>query len=485
MTTGTRDIDLRYTDADGKLKALGKRSYKSWSGADATAKASAQKAVMKALWPGSWYLWKANHASYWQELPLRGPDGKFSKRNFTETVRRLDFLHRQWRNRVDLFMAERKKYLDLKEVCAAHRRDQHPYQVNIIRSDDTPCSWRQIFARPGPWHNNVGAAAVFGDQVSPPSCWDSNDDNALIEKLRSKLNGVPGFHAGVAAAELERTCKMVGNVAVTMRRFGQQMGKGDVKGGLRVLFNGDASYHSWFNALPRAAQLYLGLQFGLLPLLDDVSNGAAMLGWQAGLTERPMRIRVRRERKASARSKNPVVMGWDTTERSQIVALLSRKPRSVDFSGLTDIASILWERQWMSFVVDWWIPVGSALSALQLSQILQGTFVTTRTTKYTRTNYTSGSGVSSYQVIGDSSFYKQVLVKRTVDASLIPKMPKLKPILHPKTRVAIKHATEAGALLIVNRKKIQRGVDWLRSESQHIKHGELFSSSRGIPGSPF
>ncbi len=458
MTTGNTLSDFRYNDAEGHVKSLGQYASKSWSGGDSTSPSARFSKQAKGKWPGYWLHYLASRSSFWNELPLKHENGSFHRGNFRETTRRLRQVRYEYSLAMANYLRDHETYLALKKQEAKHRGEEHPYRLTLIRSLDTPCSYRQLLTSWQSWHTGVAASAVFGNQVSIPNIWSSNDDNALIEKLRSKLNGVPGFHAGVAVAELERTCKMFSGAATTLRKFGERMGRGDLRGSLSTLFYGEDRVTSIFNSIPRSAQLFLGLNFGLLPLLDDVKGAAQMLGWQAGIGETPMRIRVRREIKKSVRSSNPVIMGWERTERGQIIALLSAKPNAADFSGLTDVASILWERQWMSFVVDWWFPVGSALSAFQMAQTLQGRFVTTRTTRDTRSSYSSGSGYASYQIIGDSSYYRKLFVDRTVSSSLIPKMPKLRPILHPKAAVAIKHTLEAGALMIVNAGAIRRGV---------------------------
>lgn len=465
MTTGDRTTDLRYTDADGRPKSLGKLFSKSWSGGDSSTISKAQK-VAKAAWPGFWYDYKARHADYFSSCIVLDGRGRVKPHSIEELKRRHRSVYAEYRLRMDAYIALKSRVVSLRKEVSARALEQHNYTCTIVQSNDVPCSWRQMWDSWKPWHHNVSASAAFGNQVGPKACWSTNDDNALIEQLRSKLSGVPGFHAGVMIAELEKTVKFFGATASTLRLFGSLMSKpGRIPDALRVLYNGLEKEKrdntiKW-DGLPRSAQIHLGYQFGLKPLLEDVKSAAQMLGWQAGYSK-TSKIRVRRRQKSSSRSTYPVVMGWDRVETGQIIAYLTKAPREADFSGLTDLASILWERQWMSFVVDWWIPVGAALSALQLSQVLTGQFVTTRVTRDTRTNYRSGDGsFATYQVLGDSSYYRTISVKRVVSSNLIPKLPKLKPIFHPDTDVRLRHTLEAGSLMIVQRHKIIKAVRWL------------------------
>lgn len=469
MTVGNRTTDLRYADADGAAKSLGKFFSKNWSGGDSPALAKAKK-IQKESFPGFWHEYKAENATYLTQGLVYTKRGRLNPESVDRLLMRHRFLYDEYQKKMAYHLKCKEDLLALKKQSAMRALDVHPYNCTIVQSNDVPCSWRQKLSVWGRWHNNVSASAVFGNIVGPKPCWNSNEDNALIEKIRSKLNGVPGFHAGVMIAELERTIKFFGNTSKVLVEFGRRTKSGHAGDALRVLYNGGVRRDDTirWDGIPRSAQIHLGYQFGLKPLLEDVKSAAQMLGWQAGYSK-TSRIRVRRTQVSESRSTNPVSMGWTRQERGQIVALLTSAPKAEDFSGLKDLPSILWERQWMSFIVDWWIPVGKALSALQLSNVLQGVFITTRTTRDTRTNYTSGNGsYATYQVLGDASYYRTISVRRTVSYSLIPKLPKLRPIFHPDLDVRLKHTLLSGSLLVVNRHKILKAGKWLLSQKARI-----------------
>lgn len=235
-------------------------------------------------------------------------------------------------------------------------------------------------------------------------------------------------------------------------------------GAARVLYNGSSSHSVGFDGIPRAAQLYLGYQFGLKPLIGDIIDGARMLGWQA-TSPKTNKVKVRRFLAREAKYYGTVGLTRSRVEQGQIVAFLSSAPNPLDFSGLSDIASMAWERLYGSFLVDWWFPVGNALSAMHMARSLTGKFVTTRTTRHFRGRYTSGKGgYADSVVLGDLSFEKTISVNRTVSSSLIAKLPKLKPTFHPVVEVRMRHALEAGALLVVNRRNIVSGYKRLDFE---------------------
>lgn len=474
MTTGTRTTDLRYTDSRGIANALGEYAFKSWDGGNSVTQSGKLTKLAREANPGSWHLYRASKQSYLFELsPIdpglrRHEDGKIKKRsmskvnynreNIAEIVRRHREVYNQWSAERETYLAYRRMASEARKVESTRVRESfNAYDCYIVRSLDVPCSFRNLFNGPGePWYNGAGAAMAFGTFYGN-NPWTANDDNALIEKIRSELNGVKGFHAGVALAELDKTVTMFGDAAQVLRRFGQRAAAKDATGALRVLYNGASSSHVNWEFLPRAAKLYLGYQFGLKPLMEDVIHGAQMLGWQAGQVK-VNRIRVRRKAFAFGTHYSGASYPYRTEVRKQIVCYLKEKPNALDYSGLTDLASTLWERLPWSFVIDWWFPVGNALSAMQMARQLTGTFITTTTTRRFRGSYSS---TANYTIIGDSSWKMTTQVQRTISDSLIAKMPKLKPIFHKELDVRMRHSLEAGALLVVNRKPIVDGLSWL------------------------
>jgi hypothetical protein len=485
MTTGTRITDLRYADSLLNPNSLGGYAYKFWNGADAPHRSQILKRKAAESYPGSWHSFRAAHNSYLFELPATIPgkqgrreDGTLrrkginkpyrDRKNIATIVARHHEVYNDWRSKMNVYLHYRSRAVEVqKQEVARTRETFNNYSCTIIRQLTLPCDFRNkaFITNPGgnPWYYGVSAVAVFGNPYSFPVIWNSNDDNALIEKLRSKLNGAD-FHAGVALAELEKTVTLFKDVAQTLRRFGEQVKAKNAPAALRVLYNGNNSSHIGWEGLPRAAKIYLGYQFGAKPLYEDVINGAKMLGWQAGYNK-TNKIRVRRQVLREIEVTYPVTVRATKEERGQIVAYLTSKPRAIDFSGLTDVVSAGWERLMWSFVVDWWIPIGTALAAMHLAQKLTGKFITTRTTIDRRFSYRSGG---AYLVLGDSSYRHQIQVNRTVSSTLISKLPALKPTFHPDLTVRMRHATEAGALLLVKRNAIKDGYDWLFHRGEYL-----------------
>lgn len=331
MTVGNRTTDLRYTDADGVAKSLGKLFSKSWSGGDSPAIAKAKK-IQQESFPGFWHDYKAKHASYFTQGLVYTKRGRLSPESVDRLMMRHRLIYDEYRSKMAYHLKAKENLLALKKQSAMRALDVHPYNCTIVQSNDVPCSWRQWLNYWGRWHNNVSASAAFGNIVGPKPCWNSNEDNALIEKLRSKLNGVPGFHAGVMIAELERTIKFFGNTSKVLVEFGRRTKSGHAGDALRVLYNGGVRRDDTirWDGIPRSAQIHLGYQFGLKPLLEDVKSAAQMLGWQAGYPK-TSRIRVRRAQVSENRSTNPVQWGGLDRSGGRLLHILHLHLRSKTF----------------------------------------------------------------------------------------------------------------------------------------------------------
>lgn len=452
MTIGQKIQDWRYTDEIGQALSLGFYHEKTWRGGDYSLQTEVRKRG-NDLWaskPETWSMTKAKSSSY-----------LFGVSDEKEIIRRHHTLYDKWCVEVVAFRARLGQYKAWKKAQIARKTEFHDYDVTIFKSYTTPAYidlWSQLGA--GYVTTKSRSPVRAFDYPTPPKIWRADDSNAILGRLRNRLVDTEGFHGGVAIAELEKTFKLIGDSAKTLRRFGQRFAAGDVPGALRVLYNGTHSANiQGFQGLKRWAQNYLAYKFGLEPLFQDVVGAAQFLGSTQNQTK-VQRIRARKGGEAEFNTSHGM---WKQpckiVESEQVIAVLKSTPSSLEVSGLLDIPSILWERLTGSFLIDWWFKVGQALDAMQMARILEGTFITTHYKRITYGSYASGS---TYRVVGDSSSATKIVIKRTVSTSLDVKVPRLRPILHPKASVRLTHALESIALLAVNRKRIERGVAYMQ-----------------------
>lgn len=210
--------------------------------------------------------------------------------------------------------------------------------------------------------------------------WDSSDDIALISKLRDNIAG-SDFNAAVTSAEMHKTMAMLADNAKRVRLFYSNFRKGNLPRAVDELFAG----RRLKRPPKRASSNWLELQYGWLPLLKDVHSGAQ---FAATLFNSPRVFRCEASRGAlgvSSSSKDYQYWGLGSygdiyvnmrhQESKKIIALLT-EVNVPQLAGLEDPLSVGWELCPFSFVVDWFIPVGSWLSARSLSQSISGTFIT-------------------------------------------------------------------------------------------------------------
>lgn len=214
---------------------------------------------------------------------------------------------------------------------------------------------------------------------------DANDRIAIVGKLGNKVRGSE-FNAGVFLAEAGQAIQMIGDAAIRINRAVSYVRKGNVIQAAEALAK---SPHDWvthgrqraravFSPKGRStvASNWLELQYGWLPLLSDI-KAAAEFAAKAMNFPYVQKYRVRSE-KALVYSPPGI---WKESRYGldclQIVAFITEVdvPQLV---GLTDPASVAWEKLPWSFVVDWVLPVGNWLSARGAASSLKGTFVTTR-----------------------------------------------------------------------------------------------------------
>lgn len=241
--------------------------------------------------------------------------------------------------------------------------------------------WRQTRSKGQYKYNGSGPYDIWADgSRTPPTYLGNNDILTLQSKLSEAVRG-HNFNLAVAAAEGKKTVSMV-TKAVT-----------DIGGALLDLKRGRfESAARRFGVSRRSSHLsekdvagrWLELQYGWKPLISDIYESAK--AYEA-LTKPPRTNRL----SVSVRKVTP----WDSSvsptlftfkgnieERVRYIYEMTETlsaPRSL---GLMDPATVAWELVPYSFVVDWFIPIGSYLENLNTIPQLQGRFLQTQTKRF-------------------------------------------------------------------------------------------------------
>lgn len=268
--------------------------------------------------------------------------------------------------------------------------------------------------------------------------WDSSDDVAIVSKLRERIAG-SDFNVAVTSAEMHKTMAMLADNAKRMRLFYSNFRKGNFPRAVDELFGG----RKLKRPSKRAGRNWLELQYGWKPLLQDVHSGAQ---FAAHTLNSPRVFRVEATRGAlglssSSRdypywglgSDGDVMINVRHQESKKLIAFLT-EVNVPQLAGLEDPASVVYELVPLSWLVDWFIPIGSWLSARSLSQSLTGTYILCYR-KRTRYNYSwlrLNSGAPSGMVFlkrPSSAEYSEFFFSRRLFTSLpVPVRPQAKPL---------------------------------------------------------
>lgn len=449
MTTGTKICDLRLPAnlACGAAKC-GFYSWKTWTGGD-----SPVNAVPENVWV------KPRYVSYL--LPPIDP-----------TLNRLSGASK---NRYGKFLIEGHYKTIWKKLPKRAYLSNHSYYAQWVSYYDPAMSWSHP-AQGGPFSGTV--FSCFGPQADCPNPWSSNDDIALIGKLRMQLVG-SDFHAGNFIGEGHQCLRMIGDVTTRVAKSLYHLKRGRVLRASRALFGSNlsekellarrASFHLKRGTKPPTVEKlkpgtvltdiqldsqWLALQYGWLPLIEDAHGAAEML---AHLLDTPlkMEVRVRRNAGGYGTGKIPIpqyVGKYQLTRpkvhyiRSfkQIIAILREKDVA-KLTGLMDPASIAWETLPWSFVVDWFIPIGNWLEARGVVSALEGEFVTTQVfEEYYGSLSPDAVSESGYRTDSRLFYHRRGFMDRSVSNSLSVPLPTLKPL---EKALSWGHCVNAVALL--------------------------------------
>jgi len=354
-----------------------------------------------------------------------------------------------------------KRFVDGGRPLKRELKVDHPYTMSEqYRSDESLTFQNDVvwvyppgYHAPAYGHGAVMNYANIGSWAANVIL-DANDQLRLVGKLGEKIRG-SGFNLGVALAEAPEAIQMIGDSAIRIAKSLTHLKRGDLAGAARSLMHGTdrkpiKAYKSFSPLLKGAkndlSSNWLQLQYGWLPLLQDIEAGAQVLAHFLNVPyQESYRVKVSREINSTAVARNSYYSSAaKVVQRHQrvIIARLAEKPSIPLLLGLTDPLSIAWEKLPFSFVADWFLPVGDWLEARALSQGLVGTYVTSDK----RTGI-----VHPPKITGNASpknprcTYRQVVFGRTISNVLDVPMPVVKQL----SKVASwRHLANASALLL-------------------------------------
>lgn len=313
---------------------------------------------------------------------------------------------------------------------------EHPYSMSLSVRNDSILNYKTH--KFSPIYSGTGVNTGLADGVAF-QYWGSNDDLTLLGRLREQVAG-SSFNAGVFLGEGKEALSMIANAATRLAGAIRYVKRGNMPKAWSLLTHGTDRFAPPSKVV---ASNWLELQYGWLPLLHDMEDGAKFLAHHHSYPLQHV-VYARLTKPGLVQSVSPdntKLLACKAYTSVQIKAILKEK-NVVSLSGLTDLTSVAWELVPYSFVVDWAIPIGEYLQARGLAQSLSGTFVTSKKT------YSSWSGAQNVGALvthwGKHSAVS-ITLTRTVSNSLSVPLPEVVPL---NEMVSWKRAANALALLV-------------------------------------
>ena len=234
--------------------------------------------------------------------------------------------------------------------------------------------------------DQIGQTTYEASTVSGPYyTWTSADEMRLQSKLVKKVKG-SDFNLAVNLAQGHQVVNMCASTIRHLARSLVQLKHGNISSAFRELgVTGSVVPLKSKDISGR----WLEMQYGWLPLISDSFEAAK--AFEALSMGRKSRIvateKVERPVNLSASPGNYESKG-NTTIIKRIVYEMEEELSFGRSLGLTDPASVLWEILPYSFVIDWFLPIGTYLENLNVIPSLKGRFLTT-TYQKTETRFTA------------------------------------------------------------------------------------------------
>lgn len=204
--------------------------------------------------------------------------------------------------------------------------------------------------------------------------WGNNEDLALLNKLSEQIRG-HSFDLAINMAEAGKTYGLVLNNLRSLGGSLVDLKRGNVAGAFRHL--GVPARRQKPLTARDVSGRWLEMQYGWRPLVDQAYEAGKAL--EAATKPRSLRF------SASSSKTKDIDMSLSPgfyeswmrcTVRVKIIADLYEELSLARALGLTNPLAVAWEVVPYSFVMDWFLPVGSYLSAWGVIPSLQGRFLT-------------------------------------------------------------------------------------------------------------
>lgn len=292
------------------------------------------------------------------------------------------------------------------------------------------CTW-PLPSGCGAWSGDYPQSAkdcLGGCTYTAPddATWTSNDELILLNKLVTAVRS-HDFNAGIFLGEGRETFRTIAQRVGSFHAAFRALHQGRLQDAIRAV-GGNRNHHpSVRQALKSGdiSSLWLEVQYGWKPMLSDLYE--AQKAFRAHVTAaRSHKFVVSRRIRQPMIPALAYVTGSGSWSRTEAIRLRMYPDEAtfLDLLGLDDPLSVLWEVTPFSFVADWFVPIGSYLSALHTIPSFKGTFVRSSKTVTQFTNTGFAGGYTKWT--GGPYVYRNVVFNRTIPTSLSVPLPSYK-----------------------------------------------------------
>lgn len=200
------------------------------------------------------------------------------------------------------------------------------------------------------------------------------------------------------------------------------------------------------------SSLWLEVNYGWLPLLQDAEAGAQWLAYAITQTTLRRRVKVSKSWKYTATldkgQYSPAIYRNYVCKRRCSIVVYSAVASPAWLPNIASVGAIVWEKIPFSFVIDWFVPIGSYLAACSTARDISGKFVVTQSWEKTYGNIGATLPGTIYRgvVIGKQSYVRYNMT-RTVTNTLPVKPPLADLLSKNQGYKSWRHAMNAVALL--------------------------------------
>lgn len=335
---------------------------------------------------------------------------------------------------------------------ATNRRDFTSYSVKGWRCVAAPAidpygSGWPTYGPADVWRLNFPEKAVLWAQAQ-----DGNAVLKALDKLGANV-AAHNFNAGIFIAELPQAVSLLKGATVACFKLLNAVRLCNWDHVLRALVK--VPQGPQMANLKRAvgtgdiSRVWIAIQFGWIPLIKDFQ--AAQKAVQT-ILDRPERRSLKFHGSAESLKTINIRTSGDSVsiyvphkQRISITVNMKALPNELQMLGLTDMASVVWEKVPWSFAVDWFIPVGNYLRGWSVVNMLDAEYCIVQHDSCDF-DYVPGR-VVNYEVLRDwGGKYKGSMFKmeRTVSSGCPVPLPSLKSWQKSLTNT---HLLDAAALI--------------------------------------